>query len=540
MGIPSYFSHIVKNHRAIIKKYNPLKKTIHNLYLDCNSIIYDSMREMKPDNNINKFEKKLIDNVNAKIVYYIELIKPTNRVLIAFDGVAPVAKLDQQRNRRYKSWFEKHVCEKLSHEEVNKKNIVWNSVAITPGTKFMEKLGKGVKLYFNTKKKNLVSEIIVSPSNIAGEGEHKIYEYIRDNIDYHQSTATAIYGLDADLIMLTLNHLYISKSLYLFRETPHFIKSIDKTLDPNTNYLMDIPELADKLVEDFCGGEKKGNNADNIADNNKKRVIFDYILLCFFLGNDFMPHFPALNIRTDGIARLMETYKDVMMKNKLFITDGEKINWKNLRKFVSALSEEEHTYIKIEYKKRRKQRPRVHNKEDEDYLFQSLMDVPLKDRSCEEYINPFERGWRERYYKELFGIEIDDQRCKEICKNYLEGLEWTMNYYTTGCKDWRWTYNYDYPPLLVDLLKYIPYFEVELLERQEKNPVQDWVQLAYVVPQPYLALLPRNLEKKLLSKHKEWYETGCHFKWAYCRYFWESHVMLPHIDLPTLEKIEVS
>ena len=76
---------------------------------------------------------------------------------------------------------------------------------------------------------NIVSEIIVSPPNEPGEGEHKIFEYIRQNKDYHQSSKTAIYGLDADLLMLTLNHLRCAEQLYLFRETPHFIKTIDST-----------------------------------------------------------------------------------------------------------------------------------------------------------------------------------------------------------------------------------------------------------------------------------------------------------------------
>ena len=126
-------------------------------------------------------------------------------MFIAFDGVAPVAKLEQQRNRRYKSWFEKQLYNKLSEEESKEKTISennWNTVSITPGTKFMANLGKGVRVYFKNKSKFSLEEIIVSPSDEAGEGEHKIYEYIRNNPRYHDETTTAIYGLDADLIML--------------------------------------------------------------------------------------------------------------------------------------------------------------------------------------------------------------------------------------------------------------------------------------------------------------------------------------------------
>ena len=46
MGIPSYFSYIVKNHIHIIQKYIKNKMNIDNLYLDCNSIIYDAVRNI--------------------------------------------------------------------------------------------------------------------------------------------------------------------------------------------------------------------------------------------------------------------------------------------------------------------------------------------------------------------------------------------------------------------------------------------------------------------------------------------------------------
>ena len=112
MGIPSYFSYIVKNHRNIIKKLNDINYLIDNLYIDSNSIIYDALRELLTDKSIidksvEDFEDILIENVCKIIEKYIYHISPKNAVFIAFDGVAPVAKLDQQRNRRYKSVMEK-------------------------------------------------------------------------------------------------------------------------------------------------------------------------------------------------------------------------------------------------------------------------------------------------------------------------------------------------------------------------------------------------------------------------------------------------
>jgi len=123
--------------------------------------------------------------------------------------------------------------------------------------------------------------------------------------------------------------------------------------------------------------------------------------------------------------------------------------------------------------------------------------------------------------------------------NYLEGLEWTFKYYSTGCIDWRWSYKYHYPPLLKDLLKYIPYFDTNLLEPREKNPVKEIVQLSYVLPRQSLRFLPKRTEAKLLSEFDELYQENYEFEWAYCKYFWEGHVKFPEIKIERLEELLV-
>ena len=98
MGIPSYFSYVIKQHRNIIKKLQNIN--YHNLYLDSNSIIYDAIHKIE---YINKedYENKVIEMVIEKINSLIETVNAKN-VLITFDGVAPFAKLNQQKTRRYK------------------------------------------------------------------------------------------------------------------------------------------------------------------------------------------------------------------------------------------------------------------------------------------------------------------------------------------------------------------------------------------------------------------------------------------------------
>ena len=212
MGIPSYFTYLVKNHRNILNKLNDKNIKVDNLYLDSNSIIYDAVNKIKFENKLD-YENKVIRLVCEKLKSYINLIKPKNKVLIAFDGIAPLAKLDQQRNRRYKSWFQGEINNRINKENTSN----WSTAAITPGTNFMIKLNQEIKKEFNEANNYNLQSLIVSSSDECGEGEHKIYKYIRDNHEYHRDTVSVIYGLDADLIMLTLQHLKYSENLYLFR-----------------------------------------------------------------------------------------------------------------------------------------------------------------------------------------------------------------------------------------------------------------------------------------------------------------------------------
>ena len=554
MGIPSYFAHIVRNHRKIIKQLSASTldgKKMNNLYLDCNSFIYEAYQSVyanqtnvfknhkgKTPDAKSAFENDIIKQVILNLSKCIKEINPDKRIFIAFDGVAPMAKLDQQRNRRYMTAFQeqlKPVDTTTTTTTTTKDSSIyhWNRSAITPGTEFMHKLGIEMTKRFSNPQDYGVEQLRVSTSAEPGEGEHKLYEYIRDNADFHKNTNTLIYGIDADLIMLSINHLHISENIFLYRETPEFIKSIDKTLNPNEKYVLDIPLLAKHIISELSNQTDTKESAIN-AISLKNNIIFDYIFICFFLGNDFLPHFPALNIRTNGIANLTNAYKHVFQDKNETLTTNREINWKNVRKYVAHLAAQEHDFIKEEYVYRGKisKRAQYDTKPDDEHLL-----LPLKERAVELYINPSDACWETRYYKALFKTKINDERCKEISTNYLEGLEWTMKYYSTGCADWRWSYNYYYPPLLTDLVKYIPYANQSFITTQPKKPVSPLTQLSYVLPPSSMELLPPALHERLLKERPEWYVGNYVFIWSFCKFFWEAHVDLPPIDIDVLEKM---
>lgn len=538
MGIPSYFSYIVKNHIHIIQKLRKNAMQVNNLYLDCNSIIYDAVHNIDftklDDTDVNTIIKKVI----LKIEEYIILIQPNNTIYIAFDGVAPVAKLEQQRERRYKSIYQNEITKSIYQ---NTKPDPWNTTAITPGTKFMEYLNKSIHGHFNNPEKYSVNKMICSGSNEVGEGEHKLFQHIRTYPEEHKNATTIVYGLDADLIMLSINHLPISEKIYLFRETPHFIKSINVELEPNETYYMDIPELAKIITLDM----NNGNPLTSIQQNNR---IYDYIFLCFFLGNDFMPHFPSVNIRTGGVDKMLNAYKETIGGRNENLTDGKKIYWNNVRKLVHFLAYMEDANFKLEMKLRdRREKNMFYPTTTPEEMFKKFESIPNYERDIEKYINPFKENWEVRYYKVLFDFDIEKEDTNDIekfkqkiCVNYLEGLEWTMKYYTNGCPDWRWKYNYCYPPLFKDLMHHIPMLDREFIDptlKTTSNPVSELTQLCYVLPNQSLHLLPSKLYNYLIKNKSEWYKTDCDFMWSYCRYFWESHVLLPEIIMNELEQI---
>ena len=236
MGIPYYFSYLIQKHRQCVSKLETLG-SIHNLFIDSNSIIYDSL-DFKNYLNTIQFEDYLIKSVLIKLEEIIAIIQPQDNIYIAFDGVPPFAKISQQKNRRYKTSYQNKVL---------KRETLWDTCAITPGTVFMNKLNSALKAYFANKKfyniDNAFINVVLSLSEEHGEGEHKLFSILRQNRALHDKT-NVLYGMDSDLFMLSLNHLKYTQNIFLYRETPLFINNLDKSLDPKEKYIININILA--------------------------------------------------------------------------------------------------------------------------------------------------------------------------------------------------------------------------------------------------------------------------------------------------------
>ena len=122
------------------------------------------------------------------------------------------------------------------------------------------------------------------------------------------------------------------------------------------------------------------------------------------LGNDFMPHFPALNIRTTGIATLMDAYRATIGADETIIQTPFAIHWPNYKKVVAHLAAQELTLIRKEHATRDRQARHVRDTDKEDDVMHDVMMLPMTQRSVERGIDPFVAGWERRYYAALCDI----------------------------------------------------------------------------------------------------------------------------------------
>ena len=216
------------------------------------------------------------------------------------------------------------------------------------------------------------------------------FEYIRKNPNSTHNMA--LYGLDADLIMLSIFHIEYQNNIYIFREAPVFFKSSEnekELLVLNIKYLCNCinSELSCKYP-------------------NSKRV-YDYTFMCFLLGNDFLPHFPALNIRTHGIEVLIEFYNSVIgnYPNR-FLVDNNKIQWRWLSIFIKEIAKSEYKFINEEFFVRSKQDKKywvLDTDNDREFAFNS---IPVIFRNVEKYILPTEKYWEKKILFFLYLIII--------------------------------------------------------------------------------------------------------------------------------------
>ncbi|PKS07951.1 hypothetical protein jhhlp_006563, partial [Lomentospora prolificans] len=319
------------------------------LYLDMNGIIHNcTHKDAGEDVSFRLSEEEMFIRIFNYIEHLFGKIKPKQLFYMAIDGVAPRAKMNQQRARRFRTALDNEKArEKAIAEGVElPKEPPFDSNCITPGTEFMAKLTQQLR-YFIAKKVSEDSdwqgcEVVLSGHEVPGEGEHKIMEYIRNakaQPGYSPDIRHCLYGLDADLIMLGL--LSHDPHFCLLREEVTFgraSKSKSKELEHQNFYLLHLCIVREYLELEFQ--ELKAPGALSFPFD-LERVIDDFILMAFFVGNDFLPNLPWLHINEGALAYMFRVYKKVLPQCEGYINELGVINLKRLELLLNNLSQVE-------------------------------------------------------------------------------------------------------------------------------------------------------------------------------------------------------
>eukprot|EP00977_Amphora_coffeiformis_P005165 scaffold1112_cov92-Amphora_coffeaeformis.AAC.1 len=342
-----------------------------NLYIDMNGIIHPAAH---PEHGPQpRTEQQMYSNVAATVDRLCRALRPRRLLYLAIDGVAPRAKMNQQRSRRFRSAQEARELAELEAavrvEILDQKDddaegggasssspsppaapsTAWDSNVITPGTTFMQGLAMYMRFYIRQRLstdpswKHLV--VLFSDASIPGEGEHKIMQHVRlqrAQPGYNANLVHVLHGLDADLIMLALAtheaHFYISRDEVLFgrksietqeqrqQETGYTEaqRLLDEAVGDRAMQLpinqqkplqrVSIPILREYLAAEFAPTLQQLGTSGTVS---LERLIDDFVFLCFFVGNDFLPHLPSLDIRDGALDFLLNTYQRLMVQPPL-------------------------------------------------------------------------------------------------------------------------------------------------------------------------------------------------------------------------------
>jgi len=234
MGIPYYVASILRNHKHIQQTLGNTKLKTDIFAIDFNCFIHHFLRSENPIGSVVvALHEMLVHTVDAKMVY------------VGFDGMVPYAKMVQQRYRRMRiqesDGFDRH--------------------QISPGTPYMEELSATIRLMF--------PDLIVSDTLEPGEGEHKIFTWLRA-LPEEKRKDISIYGLDADLVVIALAQSHLGH-IQLVRETEEKGMSV----------------LSIRGLESVLPMEKD--------------TFIKMSIMCF--GNDFMPNLGIFSLRENGYAR---------------------------------------------------------------------------------------------------------------------------------------------------------------------------------------------------------------------------------------------
>lgn len=430
------------------------------------------------------WEKQLCDGIAEYMEMLTTLVMPTKGLYVSCDGVVCAAKRRQQRLRRFKGpWIAKmeaalSLTLSLTSESKEHEKSLWDQNALTPGSAFMAFLGgtltdAGKRLAVQQK-----IQVIVSTTSEPGEGEHKLLRHMRSlSIP---PTSCVIYGLDADLILLSmLLGAETGAHVRLFREAQEFERD---TVGADEWRTLDIRELARILIP---------------TSNANPRHISDFVACMSLLGNDFLPRSLTHTVRDDGIPAILGLLRPLWSDGGCVVdpaTGG--LRRDGLLRVLKgwAASENADMLMAAVSARRAAHRPNSNNSEwnAQPARWASLTRLLTKTASS---LIP---SWTAVYDTEWHAGSPEA---------YLAGLAWVWEYYAGRPVDQGWYFDEHLPPRWSSVVAALTASMADTvapppIEYAESLP--EWLHLLAVLPaESVMALLPPNCQR--LMARAPWY-----------------------------------
>lgn len=442
-----------------------------------------------------EWEKALLAEIEKTVLEVWSVAGKPQTVYIAVDGVVPMAKIRQQRVRRFKSsWLRSRVGGSRGD---------WDTNSITPGTKFMDKLGVMLKGLAKGRKWT------VSGVDEEGEGEHKIMNWLRLE---KVTGPVVVYGLDADLILLTM---LVSEQkgldMFLLREKQEFNKEISST---QLYQFLNISEF--KMRLGLSGQEE----------------VLNYIALMSLMGNDFLPHSLTHKLSDGGHDCVIEVLYSLRKTGWLVGLDGKFKHDVLIQIFKKWSIDEEFRMLHM-IRKKREQASRGVGKG---------MDVseglPLEWAVEKEFTEGSSKGelvaeWRDKYWNWIHPHWTEEHK-DYICAEYLKGFQWILDYYQGISVNKSWMFPAWIPPLWSDLASYVK--EVGPIDLEDVSP-EPQEQLAMVLPLESWGLIRSNNLRRLPTLSPQMWPLNFGFFSLGRRWLWECEARIPVLTAGRLREI---
>jgi 5'-3' exonuclease len=451
MGVAQLIGHLVKNSKIEIRDAKPgtYPEKISGMMIDFNDILHfcaqktylygdykatpaqEAILKKKSDSQL---ESQFIKYALARLDTYLEGYAPEDYFIVAVDGPVPLAKIAQQRMRRF--------------ESPTSTTDRFDNASLSPGTEFMEKVHLAIKNWFYDKaaKELLPSVATYSSYHEPGEGEHKMVDLFNkaSEILYKTKAPDGLHLLcsqDGDLLMIGTSIPY--KNVVHYKE--------DRKKEAETGEI--TPEFF------MVDGWKKVVYKSFMRDKTEA----DYIVSFNMYGNDFIPKNPALR----GAVNAHKDISDAYIRNGKRLVDLKtgKVNRANYLDFLGHFVDIEKANLDMaaasynpkfmaEYnilvnntKKNKNGRIEVDIEGFKKDWYTRAMKVynDMLDLSCRTGAAPRSTICEKLKYRSLNEFKRD------MFENYLEMLQWNLDYYFRKPVSWNFQYKFFFSPLISDI-----------------------------------------------------------------------------------------